>query len=167
MSRFSEFDGYDDVDSLLVMGRWIRGRQQVLNGKPGRAALKDLERALVMMPHKRLAEGTMGDGKGVCAMGAWLYRRYVDQGLTPKQAWYKVKREDRKRHNWPWESNDGERNRTITVGSRDLGITKTLAEVVSFINDEEVFATSPEGRYEQVLRLVRSYIADGTLGQAQ
>ena len=44
---------------------------------------------------------------------------------------------------------------------KELGVTKTLAEVVAYINDEEVYATTPEARYARVLELVRRYMRLG------
>ena len=90
MSRFNDGDDYDLSDewAVLAYGRWMGRRKVVLNGRPGKAALIQLEAALEALPHKRLIEGGLCDGTGVCAVGAWLYRHYVDEdGLTPKAAW--------------------------------------------------------------------------------
>ncbi len=172
MSRFNNDYILDSKEDYWAWICWEGRRKKVLNGKPGKAALQDLERALLAMPHKRLIEGTLCDGKtGVCAMGAWLYRRYVDEGMRPRDAWRKLQVEGRAKgpHDYWLIENDtfGEYQRTIDIGSRDLGITKTLAEIVAYINDEEVFSflpseMIPEKRYDEVLRRVRGYIAAAT-----
>ena len=159
MSRFGDGDYPDDLDSLLAEGRWRGRRKAVLNGRPGKVALAELEQALLAMPHKRLIEGTLCDGTGVCANGAWLYRHYVDGGLSPREAWRKLKNEGKARDSW--FGGETELDRTVAIMVKELGVTKTLAEVVAFINDEEVYATTPEGRYAQVLERVRRYMRVG------
>ena len=163
MSRFN-MDGCDSQEAMWAWIRWEGRRKKVLNGKPGKAALQDLERALLVMPHKRLIEGALCDGKtGVCAMGAWLYRRYVDQGMRPRDAWRKLQVEGIPKGGQWFDDGVGEElQRSIDLGARDLGITKTLAEIVAYTNDEDVsWHLTPEKRYEEVLRRVRGYIAKG------
>ena len=162
MSRFSEYDGSGDLDELLAQGRWMGRRKAVLNGRPGRLALAELEGVLINMAHKRLAEGGLCDGSNVCVVGAWLYRRWVDSGMSPRAAWGKLKTEGKgKEPDYDWDNPDGELDRTIKMATEMLGITRTLAEVLAFINDEEVYATTPETRYEQVLQRVQRYLRDG------
>ena len=163
MSRFSDDYEYD-VDSILAGGRWVARRNKVLKGRPGQSALRNLERALTLMPHKKLMEGNICDGANVCVIGAWLYRQYVDEGMTPKRAWAKLQ-EGRGRHHDSdsWE----ELERTIDKGSADLGITRTLTEVVAYVNDEEGFRMrdwEPERRYERVLAWVRGVIKEPRQG---
>ncbi len=159
MSRFGESDD-DDNESILAGGRWIARRNKVLKGRPGRKALRELERALVLMPHKRLIEGSLCDGSNVCVIGAWLYRRYVDDGMTPRDAWSKLQ-EGKSEFDDDW----AELERTITKGHTDLGITRTLAEVVAYVNDEQEGwrASSPESLYNAVLLWVRQYMAPDPL----
>ena len=158
MSRFDD-NAPGDLETLLAQGRWMGRRKAVLNGRPGKAALAELEQALLAMPHKRLIEGTLCDGTGVCANGAWLYRHYVDGGLSPREAWRKLKKDDKERF---FGNDEGaELDRTVAMTVKELGVTKTLAEVVAYINDEEVYATTPEGRYAQVLERVRRYMRVG------
>ena len=159
MTRFSDGDDPGDLESLLAQGRWMGSRKAVLNGRPGKAALADLERALLAMPHKRLIEGSLCDGTGVCANGAWLYRHYVDGGLSPREAWRKLKSEGKSRGFWDTEG--AELDRTVAMTVKELGVTQTLAEVVAFINDEEAYGTTPEVRYASVLALVRRYMRLG------
>jgi len=155
MSRFSDLDTYDDLESLLAWGRWEGRRKAVLNGKPGKAALADLHRALLAMPHKRLIEGTLCDGTGVCAMGAWIYRHRVGEGMSPRDAWTAMKKG---RPHFDKEY-DLELDDTIEAGVKVLGITRTLAELVAYENDEGSPWATPEERYERVLRWVERHMA--------
>ena len=159
MSRFSDDDSYD-LDSLLAQGRWMGRRKAVLNGRHGKAALADLERALLAMPYKGLIEGSLCDGTGVCANGAWLYRHYVDGGLSPREAWRKLKKDGKERF---FGNDEGaELDRTVAMTVKELGVTQTLAEVVAYINDEEVLDTAtPEARYTRVLELIQRYMMVG------
>jgi len=157
VSRFNE-DGWDDEDSVLAYGRYLARRKSVLNGRPGRQALRELERALVLMGHKRLIEGSLCNGSDVCVMGAWLYRRYVDDGATPRAVWARLQDGKGIYHDDDsWE----ELERTMTKAVDDLGITRTLAEVMASVNDEEVGwrAQTPERRYDLILDWVRQHMA--------
>ncbi len=164
MSRFSD-DGPDDLDSLLAYGRWVGRRKAVLNGRPGLLALQSLERALLALPHKRLIEGGLCDGKGVCANGAWLYRHFVDnEGMTPKAAWKRLQSEGRSRPTLFGEYNSWEElQRTGDLVSRHLQTTRTMAEVVAYENDEGVgyggwSDKDQERRYQRVLVWVQERI---------
>ena len=159
MSRFDDGDDPGDLESLLAQGRWMGRRKAVLNGRPGKAALAELEQVLLAMPHKRLIEGSLCDGTGVCANGAWLYRHWVDGGLSPREAWRKLKTEGKDRY---FGNSEGdELDRTVAMTVKELGVTKTLAELVAYINDEEVWAATPERRYAQVLERVQRYMRLG------
>ena len=162
MSRFSDDDDPGDLlDSLLAMGRWMGRRKAVLNGRPGLASLKSLEKALLALPHKRLIEGGLCDGRGVCANGAWLYRHFVDnEGMTPKAAWKRLQREGKQKG---WEAYSWEElGRTGTLVAEHLDTTRTMAEVVAYENDEGAgyvgWLGSSEGqarRYDRMLEWVQ------------
>ena len=158
MSRFSEVE-WDDLESLLAYGRWMGRRKAVLNGRPGKIALRDLERVLILMPHKRLITGALCDGTGVCANGAWLYRHYIESGISPRAAWQKLKSSGKDRDFGNGDNDEFNRTTSMTVTA--LGITETLAIIIAFINDEEVYAITPEDRYTQVLSKVQYYIREG------
>ena len=73
-----------DDDWILSWGRWIARTNKVLKGKPGRAALLDLERVLLAMPHKRLIEGSLvvtgGENQQDAEKFGWA-RRLTDERL--------------------------------------------------------------------------------------
>ena len=184
MGRYDWMESCDE--DWLAYGRWLGRVKTVLNGKPGREALQELEAVLLAMPHKRLIEGTLcetggefalgenqgrlvrfpakgvgGRDCGVCAVGAWMYRRWVDGGMSPRDAWKKLKtvgREEDWRPHWTDDSYD-EYERTTTAAVAELGITETLAMLVSYENDEEFWRRTPEERYEYVLGWIRRALA--------
>lgn len=104
---------------------------------------------------------------GMCVVGAWVYRRKVDEGMTPRAAWKSLKslgQPNRATRNWKiaYDDSDGYDNfqRTLDVGVAELGITRTLAQIVSYENDEGAYyKRSPEQRYAYVLDFVRRAIA--------
>ncbi len=178
MSRFGWMENDLDDDWALQHGRWIARTNKVLNGKPGRAALRELEAVLLAMPHKRLVEGALcetggsvalketglgvfGRECGMCVVGAWVYRRWVDEGMTPRHAWKKLKSIGQDQWTASDDDDDGSDafERTLDVGVAELGITRTLAQIVSYENDEGVFRRSPEDRYKYVLSFVRRALA--------
>lgn len=166
-SRFTYDDHWTyEEDANLIMGRYLGRRKKALMGRPGLTALQDLEAALTAMPHKRLIAGSLCDGKtGMCAMGAWLYRHWVDRdGLTPREAWKRLQSENKRAASewdygyFEWDETD-ELDRTIDVGIRELDITRTLAEVVAEMNDERCAHITPEERHKRALQWVRDRIA--------
>ena len=165
-TRFNYGDGYDDEDAILQFGRWVGRRKKVLTGRPGIESLKELETSLLGLNPPRLISGSLCDGTGVCAVGAWVYRHWVDvDGMTPKKAWKRL-RSERKRaasqwdqgDSWEWREED-ELGRTIDIGVSELGVTRTLAEVIAAMNDEHWFNITPEQRYTRLLQWVRDRIA--------
>ena len=64
MSRYSDYDDYDDDNWALNMGRWEHNARVALKGKRGRKALAELREALMALPEHRLIEGA------VCTVGA-------------------------------------------------------------------------------------------------
>ena len=54
--------------------------------------------------------------------------------MTPKAAWAKLQEDKPRYGDWySWEELD----RTVTKGKDELGVTRTLIEVLAFVNDEE------------------------------
>ena len=166
MSTRFNYDGGGDEEAILRFGRWVCHRKNALTGKPGIESLKELETSLLGLNPPRLISGSLCDGTGVCAMGAWTYRHWVDvDGMTPKAAWKRL-RSERKRAASQWDQGDSwewpdenELDRTIDIGVSELGITRTLAEAIAAMNDEEWFNISPEERYRRILQWVRDRIA--------
>lgn len=159
MSRFVEGD-IIDLDSLLAFGRWKGRRKSVLNGKPGLASLKELEQVLLSMKRKRLIEGELCDGTDVCVNGAWLYRTFVNQGISPKEAWKKLQYQKEEPHTYE------ELDRTTAMSVKEIGITKTLSEIIAWDNDDFYSQSrTPEDRYSYVLQRVQQYIRNSKANQ--
>lgn len=155
MSRF----GDGECDDNLAYGRWEARRKAVFSGRPGYRELKRLEAALLALPHKRLIEGMLCDGKGVCAIGALGYQELRQQGLPPKEAWRALRR-----MSWGLDAPNGDLS--VDTGTKwfavdRLGWTETLAVEVATENDEYHYCyPTPEQRYDRMLRWVRARLAE-------
>ena len=135
MSRviYDEGEGdYADLD----WGRWERNSQTAVHGKSGQRKLAELEAALLTLPRKRLITGALSDGEDVCALGCMFTAR----GMPV----------DELALDWGDSSDD--------VAAK-LGMTFTLAWVIQELNDETTSRLTPERRYDEVLRWVRSNLA--------
>lgn len=154
MSRF-DYDGYDDDDWGLQLGRWSARVKAVLGGRPAQAAFKELEAALLAMPEKRLIEGAICDGSGTCAIGEMAVHRRVMAGedrasvlesLAPEVDEYGPILDD--------ESGDD----TAEFAVANLGITYTLGWLIAEANDEIFGGLSPEDRWQHMLDWTRRHI---------
>lgn len=63
MSRWREYDNYDDERAVLDQGRWECNARAALKGKRGRKALAELREALMALPEHRLIDSA------VCTVG--------------------------------------------------------------------------------------------------
>ena len=142
MSRVIYNEGGGDYADLR-WGRWERNSQTAVYGKPGQRKLRELEAALLALPRKRLIAGELSDGEDVCALGCMLTAREmpVDEValLSPADDW--------------------EADFTEAIAAR-LGMTFTLAWVIQELNDESTRTMTPERRYDEVLRWVRSNLEE-------
>jgi hypothetical protein len=150
VSRFS-YDGDDgDVPSQL----WDAIYARAVDGKPGQRALKQLERALLEMPDKRLCEGYLAHEGMVCAIGSMGAKKMTDLGVPYGQAVAAL--EDRFSYINP-ESGDGDMA-TASFAQHHLGMTQSLAWMIAQQNDEYFGGLSPEDRWTKMLEWVRSQI---------
>ena len=78
--------------------------------------------------------------------------------MTPGKKLKTVGREKDWRPHWTDDSYD-EYERTTTAAVAELGITETLAMLVSYENDEGFWRRTPEQRYEYVLNWIRRALA--------
>lgn len=125
----------------LDQGRWDHNLHQTIRGKKGQALLRDLERALVEMPEKRLiADDLVSETGECCTVGALCaYRKSKAEGLSFRQAALALPNID-----------------TQELGERE-GLSSPLAWFLVYQNDDsyEFGRLSPEDRYTQVLAWVR------------
>jgi len=145
----------EDEDYPGQFGLWQANCSRSLKGKAGQAALRELEKALLALPKKRLIAGELENAQGeVCAVGA--LKKY--RGTTETQA-------------SPTYDMEG-------VG-RELGMPRLVAWKVVAVNDIEIdgsyvdaegptrygsalrqfIPVTPEERYGQMLAWVQSQIA--------
>lgn len=84
MSRYS--DEYDGDEPYPNSGElWWANVRRALRGRRGQRDLRELERALLALPQKRLVEGYLAKGGDVCAVGALVVQRRVSRGEGREQ----------------------------------------------------------------------------------
>jgi hypothetical protein len=147
--RFAE----GDFDFPGQWGLWEEALWRAINGRRGQQVLRDLERALVDLPEKRLMQGGLSDGKDVCAVGAYVAQKRVDAGedrdavlqdmIVPVDEWGDFD---------GWESEE----KTISKGQR-AGMQLTIIVAIAGRNDD-LYDATPEERYERILGWVRERI---------
>lgn len=67
----------EDEDYPGQFDLWQANCERSLSGRKGRAALAELEAALVALPSKRLIAGTLDDGADCCAIGALVRHKQI------------------------------------------------------------------------------------------
>lgn len=143
--------GYsDDLDHWALI-RWRGAVASAIRGKRGQAILKELEAALLALPEKKLCKDDFADPESetVCALGAVVLKRKVDQGKDTVSAIKEIAKE------FP----EGCEAQEVTG---DFNIAEALAKEITYINDEwGPWGCTPEQRYQEVLRWVRENIAKG------
>ena len=79
--------GYsDDIDDILMLGRWRGMVTSATRGKRGHKLFKDLLEALDAMPVKELIDEVLEDSEGVCALGCLGKKRGLDMtNLDPEE----------------------------------------------------------------------------------
>jgi len=65
MSRWRDYDSYDDERAVLDQGRWEHNARLALKGKRGRKALAELREALLALPEHRLIDSALCTVGGV------------------------------------------------------------------------------------------------------
>lgn len=138
---------YEDAgEEGIPYGLWRNIVNRAIHGKRGQQALRELEQALLALPHKRLIDGELCDRRDVCVVGALGLYRKVQAGMTPEQALDDL----------PFIDTDFD---TAWYGRDELGLTETLAWELGRINDEKFAKLTPEERYEAMLAWVRDQLA--------
>lgn len=166
-TRFREGDDDWDEDSQR---RWAlaQGRiHRAVHGRPGQAALRELEAALLALPKPRLISGELCRDGEVCALGAIALYRQVRQGYPWEEAAAILQQrtyqepvygEDFDEDGWI-DCTDQARD-TADWAVRELGLTFTLAYAIEEANDEGLwYGASPEQRFRYVLRWVRDRLS--------
>lgn len=146
----------EDEDRPGQFALWEANCRRSLKGKPGQAALRDFEAALLALPEKRLIRDLLvDDDGGVCAIGCYARHKGVDlsrfdpedesdevgiaAGMPRLVAWQVVALNDLYL-NKVWEVADG------PLGRHEAHYRHGLAHIRDM---------TPEERYERVLAWVR------------
>lgn len=130
MSRSGYNDGLDNWDLI----RWRGQVASAIRGKRGQALLKDLHKALLELPEKRLIAGELIDSDGdVCALGAVGKMRNVDMSKL-----------------------DPEESEMVAAA---FNIAAPLAQEIVYMNDEYWDRETPEQRYKLILGWVEQKVA--------
>ncbi len=147
--------GYSDDEAhpgQFALYRANSSRQ--IAGRKGQAALRDLERALLELPTKRLISGSIAKDGEVCAVGALLVLKRQGAGMTREGAIAdlvtKYQNED------PEDDYEDSGWNTDDVAA-DEGVAPVLvAWRLVELNDVILDDATPEERYERVLKWVRA-----------
>lgn len=176
MSRF--FDDWDG-DGVIPAGLWDHALSLALGSRRGQEALAELEAALVDLPQPRLVAGHLAVDGATCAVGALVARRRaeetgvdiaaaIDAMSTQAQCWCGHGREahddggcsGRRWNDKPcgcsrFDADDTEDVwETVAAGER-IGLRRTIAWHLAYLNDETFGSATPEERYERILAWVR------------
>ena len=130
---------------------WEQAFFRAVNGRRGQRVLRDMEQALLELPEKRLIDGRLSDGAGVCAVGAYVVHRRVAEGERRDEVLAHLSRLAGGDDDWfdGWEAEES----TILEGQR-AGMQLTLACSIASLNDDH-YNVTPEERYERVLGWVQ------------
>lgn len=134
---------------------WEQALYRAVNGRRGQQVLRDLERALLDLPEKQLIDGSLSDGKGVCAVGAYVAQKRVEAGEERDEVLRLLNLMAPSSEAWgpdDWEAEQA----TIDEGQA-AGMQLTLAVTIASLNDE-YYPVTPEQRYERVLEWVQKRI---------
>lgn len=148
----------DEEDRPGQFALWDANCRRSIRGKLGQRELRELEKALLEMPHKRLISGALCDDDDVCAVGAYARHKGLDlSGFDPEDetdevgvaagmprliAWKLVALNDLTL-DVVWEVAEGPRNR----------YEATYKGGIPYIRD-----VTPEERYAKVLAWVREQL---------
>lgn len=152
------FDDGDFDEEPWRSRLWSIDRDRALATRPGLRALTELRDALLALPERRLLLGQacvvpFGEDDEpdlsrptFCAMGALLYRKRVALGEISAAVV-----EDLAESRFSAEDWGGEVVLNIAEEAKRLGVSKTLATEIQWINDADGETETDEHRYERVL----------------
>lgn len=147
MSRFEDCDYDEDFNNQAEL--YQANTERCLLGKRGQVFLKEMEKALLMLPRKRLINGAVCREGDVCAIGALALKRKRDAGDSISAALYWLEKEA--------PDEDEYADATSEYAERHLGVIDRLAYRMAWVNDVDAEEEmSPEDRYKHVLAWVRA-----------
>lgn len=150
MSRsYNEDNDWDYARQCL----WDNAVRRATHSKRGQKVLRDVEAALLALPEKRLIEGQISDGTGVCFVGALDAHRRVLEGADWQSALTAM-------HDPDYDPEDDYEtvDDTARWAEQHLKMAFSLAWDMAFWNDHIADRLSPEERWTAALRWVRTRI---------
>ena len=131
---------------------WQANCDRSMKGKKGHAALKEMERALVAMPVKEIyADVLVEQGGCMCAIGAVMVQRKIDEGMSREDALDECSMRDPEC--------------VETIAEKELGFPHMVAWSTAYENDWDGYRpdVTPAQRYERMLKWVRGKlgVSDG------
>ena len=128
-------------------GLWLANCDRSIQGGKGQAALREMEKALLAMPAKRIARDILVEPTGeVCAIGSLMVQKRVDAGMSREDAVAACSKAV------PYETEEK---------GVEVGLPRLVAWSVAVENDSDPWNqdTSPEQRYGRMLEWVQKRIA--------
>ena len=144
VSRF--YDGSDEIPNLHLYDRTL---YNAILGKRGQAMLRKLERALLLLPRKRLIRGALAEAGEVCALGAFALQDGLDRGEVLETVQARLE----------YDFRDAGENEICDLGVA-LGWQRCLAWQIGWQNDEGAPPwESHEARWRRLLQWVQARIS--------
>lgn len=186
MSRHADA-GFDDDYLELSIGRWDHNLRTAIAGKRCQKILREMREALLALPQRRLIAGDLATPDGeVCAVGALAaHKRAIAQGTPivdaakalaaqdpipwqdyerqPDGSWVRTLQWPDGRARITISHGEGEDNLPYTLAVGEwAGLVETLAQKISYLNDETWEHCTPEQRWQKALDWVDSKIEVAT-----
>jgi len=148
-----------DGDTCVPDGLWQNAFARAIAGKRGQKILREIERALLEMPERRLLDSHIACGTEVCAVGAYAVWKYQQDhpDLSRKSIIYGLEGE---------YYDDSESLANTAYLGTELGMPWTMAWELAEANDVRFRDCTPEERWERVLNWVRDRIDRHPLEEA-
>lgn len=181
MGRF-DYDGDEGDGPYVTPEMWHRNLDAHLQGPKGQRALRDIEASLLALPQPRLIDKHLAWKGEVCAVGAYILKKRCDAGEDRERVLKDMQYED----NWhgppeifdpairairPMTEQEIELREAELEAESDpwyhtteagvkAGLTKVMAWTLGEMNDESFAGMTPEQRYTEVLKWVRSKLIE-------
>ena len=143
-------DYTEDEDFAGQFGLWQANCDRSARGRKGQAALREMKKALLAMPVKRIARYILVEPSGeVCAIGALMVQKKIDAGMSREKAVEECSTVA------PYPSD---------AQGVEAGMPRLVAWSVAVENDSDPWdgkETTPEQRYDRMLAWVQNRISGG------
>lgn len=159
MSRF-DFDYAPGEGHQITWEMTEYNLKRHLATEKGKAKLREFRDALLAMPDHRLITSNLATKEGeVCAIGAYAAYKRVQQGTDWPHAVELIRELYQPDSQWGWQI-EIDAFETQDVGVRECGLTRTLAWLLAYQNDETYGYDSPEDRWQKTLAWVSRQLGE-------